>query len=160
MKITKNILLLFFSFSIPAIGQSSKKNLEAVTLTEVIRFEGITYSGDRIFGITTARERASHIIRDYMQRNKNTQYQLTYRIIYASTIETAINETVFDTFDKLHPRGYKFLTKEEYNAFIIMREDTFEAALWYYMKTKNIAKEKAKKRLYTLYSSYEKYITE
>ncbi len=157
MSLSKNILFLFFSISISAFGQSSQKQIEAVTLEEVIRFEGITYNGNRIFGIYATREQANKVITDYMSRNKKTVYRLIYKIVYSATIEASIGEDVFATFTALCPKEYRVLPKEDYNALMIMDYDTPSNAIWYYMKVKNIKEQEAKQRI-TQLKAYRKYL--
>jgi lipoprotein NlpI len=160
MTIPEKIVFLFLQFSISAFGQSSKKSLEAVTLVEVIRFEGITYSGDHIFGIYPDMRKANEVIKDYMTRNKDNKYQLTYKYIYSGTVEVAKNENPHQRFIALCPKGYKLISKEEYNALVIMDTGKSNAALWYYMKTKKVREEDAKLHLKTLFSTYRKYMLE
>ena len=46
-----------------SVGQTtSKKELEAIRLKEVIRFEGITLNGDRVFGIYPTRKKAMAVV--------------------------------------------------------------------------------------------------
>jgi hypothetical protein len=156
----KILLLLFLQFSISAIGQSLHKRLETITLAEVIRFEGITYSGDHVFGIYPNREKANEVVKAYRTRNQNNKYRLTYKSIYSGTVEVIKGENAYKKFIALCPKGYKVISKEEYNALTIMNADKTDAAIWYYMKTKNIRDEIAKAHLTTLFSTYRKYVFE
>ena len=151
-------LLPFLLLQISCFGQSPEKNLEALFLKEVIRFEGITYAGDRVFGIYPDRETANQVVQSYMSRNKNTKYELTYKSIHPSFIETAKGEDVFARFAQTCPKGYKLLTKEEYNAITIMAKDKTDAAVWYYMKTKKEKEENARNHIKSLFTTYKKYV--
>jgi hypothetical protein len=159
MKPKKGSLCLLLMVSIYTFGQTiTQKKLEAFTLKEVIRFEGITLNGDRVFGIYPTRKKAMEVVKDYMIRNKNNKYQLTYKTIYSGTVEVRQGENAFKKFITLCPKGYKLISKEEYNALVIMNTDKLDAAIWYYLKTKNIKEEVAKTHLKKLYSTYRKYV--
>jgi hypothetical protein len=160
MTIPKKIMFLLLQFSISAFGQSSKKSLEVVTLVEVIRFEGITYSGDHIFGIYPNRGKANEVIKDYITRNKDNKYQLTYKYMYSGTVEVTKGENAYERFTALCSKGYKLISKEEYNALTIIDTGKPDAAIWYYMKTKNVREEDAKAHLKALFSTYRKYVFE
>ena len=166
MKNLKPIIYPHFCFCITmlltpvlSIGQqASKKELKAITLQEVIRFEGITLGGDRIFGIYPSREKAMKIVKDYMTRNATNKYQLTYKTIYSGNLEVSQGEQVFKRFAHLCPKGYKVISKEEYNAMLIMDTDELSAAAWYYMKSKKLKPKEAEAHVSQLVTNYRKYL--
>ena len=149
-------LLLLPVFS---VGQhASKKELKAIRLKEVIRFEVITLSGDRVFLIYPTRKKAMAVVKENMTRNANNKYQLTYKTIYSGNMEASPEEQVFKRFSKLCPKGYKVISKEEYNAMLIMDSDELNAAVWYYMKSKKLTSKAAKTHVTQLVTNYRKYL--
>ncbi len=152
-------LCLLLLLSLYTVGQAkTKKELKAISLKEVIRFEGITLGGDRIFGIYPSREKAMKVIKDYMTRNANNKYQLTYKTIFSGSLEVSPGEQVFKRFAELCPKGYKVISKEEYNAMLIMDTDELSAAAWYYMKSKKLKPKEAEAHVNQLVTNYRKYL--
>lgn len=161
MKKTILIFLCLFAIILSAYSQltpSTLVKLESKTKIEVIRFEGITLAGDRVFGVYPTREAAVEVLKQYNDQNKKKTNALTYKKIYASVLEVSNTESIFEEFKSLCPEGYKLISKEEYNTLMILEEDTYESALWYYMKANDEPQDIAKAKIAELSGDIKKYI--
>ena len=121
--------------------------------------KGFTYKGERFVGIAPDRTTAQQVIADYMQRNQNNAHHLTYKKITTTTIIAASTTNVYQDFLRHCPKGYQLFSMVNYNTLSIAKNDTLEAAIWYYLKIKNTTPKIAKNKVHELIKKYDRYLS-
>ncbi|TSE07883.1 hypothetical protein [Aquimarina algiphila] len=116
MNIKTTLTTLFFLlFTTISIQSQTAQNQSSNEFTEIFRFNGITYSGDRIFGIHPNKEKAIQIATGLMFQDNNSEDRLKELKISIETIEKKKGALVYEQFKKLCPNGYKAISKEEFS---------------------------------------------
>jgi len=93
-------------------SQTEKKPLNEEI--DIIRVNGITYSGDRIFGIHLNKEEAIQITMKLMDEKNKHDDQLKEVKISAETVNKEEGFLVFEQFKGSSAKGYWKIPKEEF----------------------------------------------
>ena len=152
------ILYLLFAVSCSLNSLAQSKTFTKYVNHEVIHFEGITSIGERLIGVAPDRETAQKIIADYMKRNQHNKHILTHKTITQITITAQSDIDVIEQFISVCSKGCVLLPIVDYNSICIAKKENTEAAVWYYLKTKNTTPEIAKNKLDHLLHHYVNYV--
>lgn len=109
-------VLSFLLFNTLSIRSQTFKKQSLQELTEIFRFNAITNSGDRIFGIHLNKEKAVQIATGLMFQEKNSGNIIKELKISTETIAKKKGELAYEQFKKLCPNGYKIVSKDEFSA--------------------------------------------
>ncbi|WP_152538239.1 hypothetical protein [Aquimarina megaterium] len=118
MKIKTVLTIFFLLILIPTLAQAqASKDQKSRKLIAVFRFNGITYEGDRVFGIHLNKEKIIEIaLNELMRDNKhNFESDLKEMKICIDSIEKKKAKHFFKEFKKICPNGYQAISNEEYN---------------------------------------------
>ena len=86
---------------------------------DIIRLNGITYSGDRIFGIHLNKEEAIRITLQLMDEKNKYQDQLKEVELSLQTVDKKKGCLVFEQFKGASPNGYWKIPKKEFDVLTI-----------------------------------------
>ena len=88
---------------------------------DIIRLNGITYSGDRIFGIHLNKEEAIRITLQLMDEKNKCQDQLKEVELSLQTVDKKKGCLVFEQFKGASPNGYWKIPKKEFDVLTILQ---------------------------------------
>lgn len=112
---SKIIIASFLFFTSVNIQSQTAKKQSSDKLTEIFRFNGITYSGDRIFGIHPNLEKTVEIAMSLMAQDNTSKDRLKELKISMETFDKKKGSLAFNEFKRLYPIGYKLVSKEEFS---------------------------------------------
>lgn len=154
---TYQLIYFFLLLSYAVVAQSGTR---IKTLREVYYLKGYTASGSVVFGIYPDSIQAVQMAKKYRKTNRNDAERLTYKKIVPGAIPIAEGQTIFKMFAIACPKGYKRISRTQYNVLRILYNDTMEAALWYYRETEKISQQQALKDVTDLCHIYKKYLVD
>lgn len=116
-------ILCFLLFTSVSIQSQITKKQSPDKLTEIFRFNAITNSGDRIFGIHPNKEKAIKIATDLMFQDNDFGDVIRDLRISAETIERKKGVLVYEQFKNLCPNGYQIISKDEFSKLTAIEKE-------------------------------------
>lgn len=99
------------------------------------RWEAVTKGGNIVYGMENTKEDILETIKSFNIRNKNTTSVLLFHNIKKSK---TLNENLLSEFYSRNKKKYRVLSRAEFMALHINEINSFDSAVRYYTKSKEI----------------------